>query len=232
MKKNLLKLLGLLLVLGLSVAVFYSCNEDDDGNGNNGGSNAGNASRITATNVINGSAEIITVKAFAGWREDVIAVASYKNNGFTLELPTTLSAKYLEEIDEREEFFVSDKNVKTYHLRDIRGYDKFENEIGGFYLEEVDNDNWYDNSGHYNYAYTSWMYADRDVTINGEYKYIYDYEYDELTDRIDLILKKGWNVVYTSYTQRYKNGGYVRTFTRESQKPSGVNYSWIFEDDY
>ncbi|MDR0231624.1 MAG: hypothetical protein LBI82_05835 [Dysgonamonadaceae bacterium] len=240
MKMNLLKLLGLFLVLGLSTAVFYSCNKNDDDDDNGGSS--GNASRITATNVINGSTQITTVKAFAdwygyGWREDVIAQAQYKNNGFTLELPETLSAKYLEEIDEIEEFSVSDKNAKIYLFEDIRGYDKFENEIGYFYLGEENDD-----SSHYTYSshYACWMYADGDVTIVGEYKYIDeyynykydDYEYDDYTNRRDLRLKKGWNVVYESYIQNYKNGRYVRTFTLTSQKPSGVNYSWVFYDDY
>ena len=39
----------------------------------------------------------------------------------------------------------------------------------------------------------------------------------------DLTLKKGWNVVYDSYTGD--------SYSLTSQKPSGVNYTWNFYDD-
>ena len=207
MKKTFLNF-GLFLALGLTTVVFNSCDKDDD---NDGDTNGGNALKITATNVINGSTNIKTVKAIIYWEsgendydEDAIAQAPYENNGFTLELPTTLGAKYLE-IDayDLEGIVVSDKNFKSYYLDDLRAYNEDDDEIGYFYLEEENGDNFY---------YTSWFYSDRDVTMEGEHN----------GRKYNVTLKKGWNVVYDSYTD---DG-----FSLTSQKPSGVNYTWNYYD--
>ena len=223
MKKTFLNF-GLFLALGLTTAVFNSCERDDD---NDGGTNG----KITATNVINGSTQIKTVKALAYWESgendygsDAIAQAPYQNNGFTLELPATLGAKYLEtpDADDLEGITVSDKNFKSAFLDDLSGYNENDEEIGSFYLEEVNED-----SEHY----TSWIYVDRDVTIKGENNEV-DEEYD-VVNKYDLTLKKGWNLVYDSYTESYKNGQHVYSSTMTSKKPSGVNYTWKFYDwDY
>ena len=225
MKKTFLNF-GLFLALGMTTAVFNSCDKDDD---NDGGTNA---SKITATNVINGSTNIKTVKALAYWESgdydygsDAIAQGPYQNNGFTLELPATVGAKYLETIDayDLEGISVSDKNFKSCFLDDLRGYNGDDDEIGYFYLEEENDDS---------EQYTSWIYVDRDVTIKGEYKEI-DEEYDqEYIEKYDLTLKKGWNIVYDSEMGSYINGRYVYSYTMSSKKPSGVNYTWNFYDDY
>jgi len=142
-----------------------------------------------------------------------------------LELPATVGAKYLETLDadDLEGITVSDKNFKSCFLDDLRGYNEDDDEIGYFYLKEEIGDNNY---------YTSWIYVDRDVTIKGEYKEI-DEEYDqEYIEKYDLTLKKGWNIVYDSYTDSYQNGRYVFSYTMSSKKPSGVNYTWNFYGDY
>lgn len=205
---------------------FASCNKDDDNGGSNGG-NSGNAFTIKATNVINGSTQIATVKIYAEWfnggdySEDAIAQAPYKNNGFTLELPVTLADKYLTPIyeDELNDVAISDKNVKWFFLEDIWAYDGNEKEMGYFFLENQDGEKSY---------FTSWIYVDRNVTVKGEEKWI---EYgEEYIDIYDWNLKKGWNVIYGSSTRSYNNstGRYVDTFSSTSQKPSSVNYSWYF----
>ncbi len=133
-----------------------------------------------------------------------------------MELPATVGAKYLETIDayDLDGVAVSDKNFKSCFLDDLRGYNEDDDEIGYFYLKEEIGDNNY---------YTSWFYSDRDVTLKGEYKEINE-EYDEeYIDNYDLTLKKGWNVVYDSYTGD--------SYSLTSQKPSGVNYTWNFYDD-
>ena len=227
MKKRFLNF-GLFLTLGLTTAVFNSCDKDDD---NDGSTNGDNASKITATNVINGSTQIKTVKALVYWESDddygsdAIAQAPYQNNGFTLELPATLGAKYLETLDadDLEGITVSDKNFKSYSLDDLSGYNEDDDEVGYFYLEEENDD-----SEHY----TSWIYVDRDVTIKGENNEI-DEEYDEeYIEKYDLTLKKGWNIVYGSDTESYENGRDVYSYTMSSKKPSGVNYTWNFYGDY
>ena len=226
MKKTFFKL-GLFLALGLTIVVFNSCEKDDD---TDGGINDGTASKITATNVINGTAQIITVKALADFdggddddSSDAIAQAPYQNNGFTLELPATLGAKYLTlDTDGLYGISVSDRNVKFTDLNGFEGYNEDDVQIGYFVLEEEKND-----SDHH----AVWIYVDRDVTIKGEVnevdkesatndKYIYD-----------LTLNKGWNNVYEISTDSYENDINVYSTTMTSNKPSGVNYTWRFYDD-
>lgn len=226
MKRNFFNF-GLFLALGLTIVVFNSCEKDDD---KDGGTNYGTASKITATNVINGTTQIITVKALAYWEigdedsgSDIIAQAPYQNNGFTLELPATLEAKYLEtDAYDLEGVSVSDRNFKSYFFDDVYGYNEGDVQIGYFYLEEENDDNEH---------YTSWMYVDRDVTIKGESNEI-DVEYnEEHIDKFDLTLNKGWNLVYDSYTYSYENGRDVFSCTITSNKPSGINYTWNFYDN-
>ena len=228
MKRNLEKI-GLFLVLGLAIAVFYSCDKNDDYD--NGG---GSTSTIIVTNVINGSTQITTVKALVYWESgdsdgnDAIAQTQYKNNGFTLELPSTVAAKYLELVyeDAPQSISISDKNAKVSFINEIEGYDKDENGIGYFYLDEEKGDN--------EYYDISWLYADRDVTIKGEVKEIDDdYDYEEI-GQYDLKLKKGWNVTYNSYIKSYNNSTKrdVYTYSITSQKPSNINYVWNFERNF
>ena len=233
MKSN-FKKIGLFLVIGLAVAVFYSCDKDkDDFDDDNNGSNV---SEIIATNVINGSAQITTVKALVYWENsdddygnDAIAQTQYINNGFTLKLPSTLAAKYLDLLSEDapQGVSISDKDAKALFLENIEGYDKDENGIGYFYFEEESDDSEYYNG-------TSWVFADRDVTIKGEDKEISDYYDYEYVIKFDLKLKKGWNIAYVNYTESYNSSTKrdVSTYLFTSQKPSGVNYSWNFDLNY
>ncbi|HDP75508.1 MAG TPA: hypothetical protein ENN49_06505 [Bacteroidales bacterium] len=214
---------GLFLALGLTGVVFNSCDKDDD---TDGGTNDGQVFKITATNVINDSAEIKTVKAIVYWESgdydygsDAIAQAPYQNNGFTLELPEILDAKYLETLDaeDLEEIFVSDNNFKFCTLDDLNGYNSEDEKIGEFYLVGVKEDGVY---------FTFWLYVDRDVTINGEYSEIDEEDNEEYIEIYDLTLKKGWNVVYASEMESPDR--HVYTATISSKKPSDVNYAWYF----
>jgi hypothetical protein len=221
---------GLFVALGLTTTLCGSCKKD----GSNGGGGSGSTSKITATNVIGGTSQIVTVKAIVYWdsgddySRDVIAQVPYTDNGFTLELPATLADKYLWRVDEDEwdmDVYISDKNAKVYFWDNIEGYNIDENRIGSFYWKKED-----DNSEHY----TLRGYADKNVTIKGEF-YEIDKKYnEEYAEKIDLSLKKGWNFVYASYVDRYDSstGRDVFTFTLTSKKPSGVNYKWYFYGRY
>ena len=238
MKKS-FKKIGLFLALGLTTAIFNSCNKDDDNKGGddgNGGSSS--VSKITATNVIDGSTQIKTVKALVYWGEnydnvEVIAQAPYQNNGFTLELPATLSAKYLEALDEGEMkgFSISDKNVKGSSFDGFSGYDKDGNEIGVFLYEER-NENAGPLAGHL----AGWVYVDGDVTIKGEQKDSdSDSEYTyEWSSKVDYKLKKGWNIVYASYTYTYDETTKTIKISAiaTTQKPANVNFNWYFNNWY
>ena len=212
---------GLFLALGFIIAVFNSCNKDD----NNNSSSGGNASKITATNIINGSTRIVSVKAIAygyDWNEEAIAQAPYKDNGFALELPAVLPDKYLELAPDDFPSWatISDDNAKVYELADIFAYNESEDEIGCFLLIQATLVSEY---------VTFWYYADRDITIKGEDKDIYGY-YENI-DKYDLKLKKGWNVVYFRYTESYDKSTdrEVETYSITSQKPSNINFTWYFE---
>lgn len=215
--------LWLFLVLGITTTMFCSCSKDDES-----GNISGDTSTITASNVINSSSQIETVKALAFPDNDYdeegesIALAQYKNNGFTLELPSTLSSKYLSLIweDAPNGISISDENAKISEI-DISGYNDDDDEIGGFFLcNEDDETDWsYD---------VFWIYSDRDVTIKGESTAV-DYENDEEnTTKYDLKLNKGWNIVHDIYTYNSNDKtGYTDVVT--SKKPSGFSCSWYFE---
>jgi hypothetical protein len=212
MKKSFLKI-GLFLAMGLVAAMFYACDKDEEkqgteeGNGNENGNenNNGNSNEgtftITATNVINSSSQIVTLKL------DVIAQAPYKNNGFTLELPATVSVQLLNPIigGTITESTVSDKTAKWYVLKEFDAYNKDDVKIGRLlYVTEETVTNGDENG-------VSWFYVDKNVTIKGEgSRAIYDMD-----------LKKGWNVVYVYKSQN------IYTFT--TSKPSGYVYNWYFK---
>jgi hypothetical protein len=216
--KKIMYVLAMAMILPIG---FVSCDKDDDEGGNPGGGQV--VTQITATNVTgDNTAEIATVKAFASWDteedwgEDVLVQAPY-NEGFTLNLPTTMASKYLEKPGEDMPAGVtmSNTDVQTFFLDDIRAFTEDGGEMGHFYLKDAP----LTAVGYTTNYYTSWMYADRDVTITGEY-----IDGDDYLSTINLNLKKGWNVVYDSYT--YTETGTSTTMT--SQKPAGVGYSWDF----
>lgn len=216
---------GLFLALGLTATVFNSCDKDDDIDRD---TNGGNASKIIATNIINGSTVIKTVRAHVYYWQygdsyrHVIARAPYQNNSFTLELYAPINDDYLETIDYPEGIFVSDENFKSCLVGDIIGYDVNYKQEGLFYLRVVnDSDDYFFSSE--TQWWTQWMYVDRDVTIKGEYK---EYAYESIY-KYDLKLKKGWNIVYKSLPENYENGRFVSIIS--SKKPSGVNYTWHFD---
>jgi len=239
MKKHFTFFYVALIVATLS---FVACNKDSDGGGKPGGGGGGggdtNGLTITATGVKNSSGAIKTVRAYAWWETDVddgvdiIAEAPYQNNGFSLKLPATLANKYLWELGGLEYIFnVSDKNAKMLFFDEIYGCDIDNDEIGDFWCTS----DW-SNGEDYAVHYTSWIYVDRNVTIKGELKdsYYDDYELIEYESiqKLDLNLNKGWNVVYDSYTGIYDDPlrKYTETYSLTTQKPSGVNYQWYFEE--
>ena len=213
------KLMYLFVMAATLPLAFVSCDKDDDGGG--GGSVI---SEITATDVndkYGGSSQIVTVKAFIsrryynprlGMEGEILARAPYINNGFVLELPATMDTKYLELFPEDllNTISISDKSVRLFRFDDIAAFDVNDKEVGFFYLETGDTAA--------TDIFVSWFYVDKNVTVKGKIELgneIYNY---------NLILKKGWNVVYVNST---KNG-----VTYTSQKSSGETYSWNFYPIY
>jgi len=215
----------------LAVCMMFVGCDKGEGDLNENGSLGGNASKITATNVINGSYRISTVKVKFYWEKgddwgsDVIVQAPYKDNGFTLALPATISDKYLYLLakDAPSGITISDKTVKCVTDIDMEAFDKDDNNIGDFYLTDDDKS-----------AYAMRFYVDKNVSVKGEYKEIDEVFNEEYIRKFDMDLKKGWNIVYAREAESHNNstGRDVYTITITTQKPSGMNFSWYFEEYY
>ena len=191
------------------VMVFAACDDKKNNGSNNGGINS---LVIDAKNVIDGSSDITTVKAIIYGEDDdyIVASGEYKNNGFKLDLSKAVPDKYLECVgDIPASIVVSDKNAKVTNL-EIHAYNSSGDEIGTFYFEDV------------NEIEATYIYADRNFTIKGEYTENYeDYTY---TMKFDCSFKKGWNLIYSK--SDVNASGYTSTML--TQKPAGINYRWVY----
>ncbi|MDR1761549.1 MAG: hypothetical protein LBR55_03770, partial [Bacteroidales bacterium] len=180
MKKTILTF-GLFAALGLTTALFHSCNDGDagpnNGNGNQtenpgGSSNTDGTFTTAASNVINSSSQIATAKTLLYWETgnwddadysygyDTIAQAPYQNNGFTLALPASVPSRCLITIadDMPNGITISDKTVKGTSEIDIEAYDKDVNNIGYFYLQE---EGFVEEEGGPEAPYVMWIYVDK-----------------------------------------------------------------------
>ena len=180
----------------VSVLLFYGCKKDSEG---------GTVLEINATNVINSSSEIATVKAKIEGYGYEVASAEYKNGGFKLKLSKTVSDEYLmkpQNLWNIPSNMVSDKNTLFGKVH-LDAYNNAGKEIGNFCQKD---DNY--GIGVYIYWGVYWyVYANKSCTIKGESNYA----------TWDCTFKKGWNIVYI-----YSDD----LFT--TNKPSGVNFKWYF----
>ncbi len=238
MTKKVLNLKWLTLATVLFVAFsFASCEKDDEDENSDGG---GSVSSITASNVVNSVSEISVVKAEIYWednnyvgQEDVIAETLYKNSSFTLDLPASVPAKYLEPFwDEEDEeemdgITVSDKTVNALFEVELGAYDKDDEKIGEFHYQSASDD-----EEEYEYCGAMWVYVDKDVTVKGQSKDVDEYYNEEYITNYNLTLKKGWNIFYFTETYSYNESTEKEKYTStiSNQKPSGVTLKWYFED--
>ncbi|GHV66614.1 hypothetical protein FACS1894199_10410 [Bacteroidia bacterium] len=130
---------------------------------------------------------ISTAKLFIrpdGGDDVEIVSGNYANGGFTINLPATLNASLVENLEFPEAFTVSDSTAKVTGLRTsfrIYGY-KDSEIVGRFYCKSGDYD-------------VKLFYADKDVNISGQILR------EDRNDSIyNLSLKKGWNLVYVLET--------------------------------
>jgi len=151
--------------LAVTSIMFSGCDKSNDPNVN--GNIGGNASTITANNIINSSSEIATVKVVYSWiteydiwETDVIDQTLYNENGFTLELPASGLDKYLYLLAEvaPSGINISDKTVKCGLFQDIVAYNSDDNSIGCFFLTDEEENG------------AVWAYVDKKVTIKENLK--------------------------------------------------------------
>lgn len=246
MNKHFLKL-GLFVASAVSIALFSACEKEDGGGAGNGGNGGGgDASIVTITDFLcsvyhsNGDHEYSkrdlsgrakTVKALVvyevepdnewddSWKTDTIAETEFSNNGITLQLPKIMADKYLRSVTvfENEGITISDRDAKLATSLYIEAF--FENStdiaMAGFYYGETDGD----------YEVQRW-YADRDVTVTGEYSGVDKYTgSSKVQVTYNLNLKKGWNVVY-AYEHEYGEANDWKGI-HTSTKPAGINFSWV-----
>jgi len=167
-KKNSLRKVCLLLALPFAL---IACNKEgaDDGIGNN-------SSIIEAKNVGGDDySRVATVAVFCNdCDNEIIATADFKNGGFKLKLPKTVSEEALSTVEYHGMGSVaSDMNAKITEFDEmlILAFDAKGDDVGEFGLEAVDT-SWYVN----------YVYADRKFTLKG--------------DDCDCTFKKGWNILY------------------------------------
>jgi hypothetical protein len=215
-----------------AMTVFNACGDKEEGGTDGAGGTTGttddpigsNPSIIQASNLTGISAQIATVRIEPrAWWAGLIAQAPYQNNGFTLNLPATLTDDQMTLITEEDDvngFIISDEDAKILSFEYINGYDANDEMIGEFYLEKENNPCYY----------VYWIYVDRDVTVTGEYTEVYGDDELDCKFQANLNLTKGWNIAYDTYLWGAETGkGYDENiFT--TQKPAGANYAWTFYD--
>ncbi len=232
MKKSFIKL-GLLTLTILLSLTHFSCKKDKETESKDFNS----VSEIVASNVINSIPEIHSIR-FRLFNEEVgdndfISEASYINSGFILDLPKTLSDKYLIPFEEPykdcPDLTISDISAKSMGFMELFAYDK-EGEFLG-YLK-------YSNSDDYNNLenFASWIYVDKDVKINGKLTITNIYEEYEMTsisiNHINYNLKKGWNWIYGQLESLIddETNTYTSTYRMSNKKPDNIKFKWYFYD--
>jgi len=207
-----------------AAVVFAGCKKDDD---DKLVSDAFDG-KITAT-VENGAAynsqfSMVAAVVYTDtepWYE-ILATGTYANGGFTITLPATLDAKYLETFEEFSEdgipagINVSDKNAKVLSGLSLAAANSNGSSNSGLIYGKV---------GSNSYTMVTFMYADRDVTVTGSYKEELEGGYTD-EEHANVSLKKGWNRVYMTSTE-------TKTSDKSeiTTKPvSGVK--WYFEEDF
>jgi hypothetical protein len=212
MKKKYLKMAFFCL---FTVVALSSCNKDED---------EGSINTITAV-VENGSsynALIDVVKlevesSSSSYELKTLTDAEYKDGGFTIILPESVSSQYLElPFGDDDDIIpkgitVSNKNAKGASAYLI-AY-KSNKLVGEFYLESGD---W---SG-------GLIYIDSDVSITGTATETETWEGETYTEKFNysVNLKRGWNMVYTKITENSNNFVLEATTTA----PSGAKWYFYF----
>ena len=187
---------------------FTGCSKDKDGSG-------GSTFKSITAKVVDGKDydslidEVIAVIVYDDGDEGAgFAVESgpYKNGGFTIDFPESVSSKYLDYIfdDPEEGVKVSDEKTQGAILF-FSGYSKSGEWVGLFNHEKETKTS---------YSEAEYLYVDRNCTVKGtekDGKYTYTY---------DVSLKKGWNIIYYTETDL--------TETYSSKNPGGLE--WYFYD--
>jgi hypothetical protein len=213
MKKNFLMKAFVCL---FTVVALCSCKKDDD----EVPTSTVPGNTITAT-VESGSSfnnQIDTVIVRIDSYELTETKSAYSNGGFTLNLPATVIDTYLDEYDDAPTgITVSNPKVKV-GWADLRAY-KSGSIVGDIYYATGKSDSDWEGE---------LVYVNGDVSVTGSYT---EKDGDEsYTEKSNVHLRKGWNIVYSKETENEKSYVYEQT----TQAPAGLKWyynSWYSSQD-
>ena len=196
-------LISLILTLMVVVTTFVACKKES----------SDDYFVVDVQNVLGETEGITTVKATITynipatdeWETVTLSTAEFHDNGFIMQLPSTLQRKYLEKVNLPNWIEVSDTNAKTSQNISFSANNSSET-MGNFWLKGGDNYTWID---------ARYIYADRDFTLKGNIN-IFEW---------NCTFTKGWNIMY------YVDSLNDHTFTSvliTTQKPADTPVSWVF----
>ncbi|MDR0385987.1 MAG: hypothetical protein LBH60_07910, partial [Prevotellaceae bacterium] len=207
-----------------TVVAFSSCSKDEDNGNGNSSKIEGNKLTVAVENGASHNSKIDLVKAeiWYGdeWTEYTVATAPYSNGKFTLNLPASVDAKYLDAVTNElsEGVTVSNRSAKIAVVEGLAAY-KSDNHVGDIYYTTGNREgDWW----------ATLIYADADVSVTGTSTQTYDdgavYTYKT---KYNVHLKRGWNMVYNRETA--KNEGEV-TSTATAGLKWYVDYYNSYDD--
>ena len=231
--KNLFLKLGLLPALILAAAAFVSCGGNKPVLPDNSVIRAGNVISLTGS-----TSDIDSVRAMAyDWMTTTrtsIAEAPFQNNGFTMQLPTTLPDNFLRAVESSfpriaEVTITGNSNARWLPNIDLAAFNKSGNEIGTVNL--VGGIDFENITG----TVARWVYVDSNVSVTVPNTAILLGQPTINFIAANLSLRKGWNIVYATIS--IENFGNIRhiTTTLTTQRPPNVIFAWTFislEDEF
>jgi hypothetical protein len=200
-----------------------SCSKDEDDENGNAQVPDNKFTAVENGASYNGKIDVVKAEIYSESSSNYITLASttYENGGFTLDLPESVSAQYLEGLDVEEDvpegLTVSNLNVKTGWV-DLDAY-KSNSETGYFYHGTGDWEG-------------GLVYFDSDCNMTGSYTDTDTYSEITYTDKYfyNVHGKKGWNIMYYKET---KKGDYSYEEEITTQVPAGAKwYFYDYSSDY
>ena len=179
-----------------------------------------------------GDIDVDTVKVLVWFEEEgnmvVLQSAPYANGGFSMTLPGSVDAKYLESMFEEGRMMslnISNRSVKAAWA-DIYGYNS---EVGGgsFYYEKRVGQGEEEEV----VVYADLVYVDGDVVVTGT-----EARREEEGDRTyswtttySVSLKKGWNFLYETGTEEVSPDGKTKTYTSSYTTSNPGGLKWYYQ---
>jgi len=218
-----------LVIAALVVAaVFTSCGRDNDGDECVEGE-TGVVTQIIAK--VENAAEynlidMVALRAQISLNQrEVLAVADFKNGGFTLQLPETVDEKYLRPISDRwgEGITISNTSAKIFSNAYISGYK--DDALNRSYntlecIKEIETSN------SVSLYLKEYWYVDSDVNVSGTHTETFQ-QFITSNSTVSLVLKKGWNVVYIKYIQSDpRSMGFVTEYKTELRNTAICGLKW------